>query len=156
MRLYINKCIKAFCQRSTIGIFLGFTLLNGVLLWVNESLGEEQFYTAEQYKAVYDHIQNTSADEALEKLVQMQSELEIIEQMSLGEEVSDIYTNADAKSMLEKYKSKSYLRFCNDIYTEQQLIADVIKEVQTCAEYDSYLDGIDKQARKMTGISLFA
>ena len=98
--------------------FLALTVLNGVLLWVNESLGEEQLYTARQYKAVYDHIQNTSADEALEKLTQMQSELDIIEQMSFGEEVSDIYTNADAKSMLEKYKSKSYLRFCNDIYTE--------------------------------------
>lgn len=97
-----------------------------------------------------------NADEALEKLTQMQSELDIIGQMSFGEEVSDIYTNADTKSMLEKYKSKSYLRFCNDIHTEQQLIADVIKEVQTCAEYDSYLDGIDEQARKMTGISLFA
>lgn len=156
MRLYINECIKAFCRRSTIGIFLALTVLNGVLLWVNESLGEEQLYTARQYKAVYDHIQNTSADKALEKLTQMQSELEIIEQMSFGEEVSDIDINADTKSMLEKYKSKSYLRFCNDIYTEPQLIADVIKEVQAFAEYDSYLDGIDKQARKMTGISLFA
>ena len=145
MRLYINECIKAFCRRSTIGIFLALTVLNGVLLWVNESLGEEQLYTARQYKAVYDHIQNTSADEALEKLTQMQSKLDIIEQISLGEEVSDIDINADAKSMLEKYKSKSYLRFYNDIYTEQQLIADVLKEVQACAEYDSYLDGIDKE-----------
>ena len=131
-------------------------MLNGVLLWVNESLEEEQFYTAKQYKAVYDSIDKMNADEALEKLTQMQSELDILEQMSFGEEVSDIDTNADSKSMLEKYKSKSYLSFCNDTYTEQQLIADVIKEVKACAEYDSYLDGIDEQARKMTGISLFA
>ena len=131
-------------------------MLNGVLLWVNESLEEEQFYTAKQYKAVYDSIDKMNADEALEKLTQMQSELDILEQMSFGEEVSDIDINADAKSMLEKYKSKSYLSFCNDTYTEQQLIADVIKEVKACAEYDSYLDGIDEQARKMTGISLFA
>ena len=156
MRLYINECVKAFCRRSTIGIFLALTVLNGVLLWVNETSKEEQLYTAEQYKAAYDSIDKMNADEALEKLTQMQSELDILERISFGEEVSDIYTDADTNSLLEKYNSKSCLRFCDDIYTEQQLIADVIKEVQACAEYDSYLDGIDEQARKMTGISLFA
>ena len=156
MRLYINECVKAFCRRSTIGIFLALTVLNGVLLWVNESSKKDQLYTAGQYKAVYDSIDKMNADEALEKLTQMQNELDVLEQFSFGEEVSDIYTDADTKSMLEKYNSKSYLKFCDDIYTERQLIADVLKEVQACAEYDSYLDGIDAQARKMTGISLFA
>ena len=156
MRLYINECIKALCRRSTIGIFLALTVLNGVLLWVNESSKKDQLYTAGQYKAVYDLINKMNADEALEKLTQMQSELDILERISFGEEVSDIYTDAGTKTLLEKYNSKSCLRFCNDIYTEQQLIADVLKEVQACAEYDSYLDGIDEQARRMTGISLFA
>ena len=156
MRLYINECVKAFCRRSTIGFFLALAVLNGVLLWLNETSKEEQLYTAAQYKAVYDSIDKMNADEELEKLTQMQNELDVLEQISFGEEVSDIYTDADTKSILEKYNSKSYLRFCDDIYTKRQLIADVLKEVQACAEYDSYLDGIDEQARKMTGISLFA
>ena len=159
MRLYINECIKAFCRRSTIGIFLTLTVLNGVLLWVNESSKKEQLYTAAQYRAVYDSIENLNADEAFEKLSAKQKELRAMEMISFGEDVSYLYNendSVDAETLLEKYKSKVYLEYCGNIVTEQQLISDVLKEVQSCAEYDSYLDGIDKQARKMTGISLFA
>ena len=159
MRLYINECIKAFCRRSIIGIFLTLTVLNGVLLWVNESSKKEQLYTAAQYRAVYDSIENLNADEAFEKLSAKQKELRAMEMISFGDDVSYLYSESepfDAEALLEKYKSKSYLEYCDNIVTEQQLVADVLKEVQVCAEYDSYLNGIDEQARKMTGISLFA
>jgi len=159
MRLYINECVKAFCRRSTIGIFLALTLLNGVLLWVNESSKKDQLYTAAQYRAVYHSIENLNADEAFEKLSAKQKELRAMEMISFGEDVSYLYNendSVDAEALLEEYNSKAYLEYCDNIVTEQQLISDVLKEVQSCAEYDSYLDGIDEQARKMTGISLFA
>lgn len=159
MRLYINECIKAFCRRSTIGIFLALTLLNGVLLWVNESSKKDQLYTAAQYRAVYYSIEGLNAGEAFEKLSAKQKELRAMEMISFGEDVSYLYydnDSFDAEALLEKYKSKVYLEYCDNIVTEQQLISDVLKEVQSCAEYDSYLDGIDEQARKMIGISLFA
>ena len=159
MRLYINECIKAFCRRSTIGIFLALTLLNGVLLWVNESSKKDQLYTAAQYRAVYDSIEGLNAGEAFEKLSAKQKELRAMEMISFGDDVSYLYNendSVDAETLLEKYKSKVYLEYSDNIVTEQQLISDVLKEVQACAEYDSYLNGIDEQARKMTGISLFA
>ncbi len=156
LRLYLNECIKAFCRRSTVGIFFALTVLNGVLLWVNESSKKDQLYTAGQYKAVYDSIEKMSAAEAFESLSAKQQELQMMEMLSYGEDVSDIYTDIDTETLLEEYNSKGYLEYTENIFTEQQLISDVLKEVQACAEYDSYLDGIDEQARKMTSISLFA
>ena len=156
MRLYINECVKAFCRRSTIGIFLALTVLNGILLWVNESSKKDQLYTAEQYRAVYNSIEGLNADEAFEKLSAKSDELKAIEMISFGENISYFDESIDSEAMLKKYNSKSYLEFTDNIFTEQELISDVLKEVQACAEYDSYLDGIDEQARKMTGISLFA
>ena len=156
MRLYINECVKAFCRRSTIGIFLALTVLNGVLLWVNENSKNDQLYTAAQYRDVYDSIKDMDANDALEKLTQKQDELQIMERFSFDEDVSYIDDNIDTETLIEKYNSKAYLEYTDNIFTERQLISDVLKEVQACAEYDSYLDGIYQQARKMTGISLFA
>ena len=156
MRLYINECIKAFFRRSTIGIFLALAVINGVLLWVNENSKKDQLYTAAQYKAMYDSIKGMDANEAFEKLTQKQDELQIMERLSFDEDVSYIDDNIDTEALIEKYNSKTYLEYTDNIFTEQQLISDVLKEVQACAEYDSYLECIDQQARKMTGISLFA
>ena len=156
MRLYINECVKAFFRRSTIGIFFALTVLNGGLLWLNEGSKDNQLYTAKQYRAVYKTIENMSVVEAFESLSQKQQELQMMEMLSYGEDVSDIYTDIDTEALLEEYNSKGYLEYTESIFTEQELISDVLKEVQACAEYDSYLDGIDEQARKMTSISLFA
>ena len=156
MRLYINECVKVFCRRSTIGIFLALTVLNGLLLWVGEKGKEEQLYTASQYKAVYRAVENMSAEDALERLSAKSDELRAIELISFGDNVSYFYKDIDTEALLEKYRSNAYLEFSDNIYTERQLITDVLEEVRACADYDSYLDGIDEQARKMTGISLFA
>ena len=156
MRLYINECVKAFCRRSTIGIFLALTVLNSILMYVNESSKKDQLYTAEQYRAVYDSIEGLNADEAFEKLTAKSDELRAMEMISFGEDISYLDENTDTEAMLEKYNNRSYLEYTDNIFMERQLISDVMKEVQACAEYDSYLDGIDQQAKKMTGISLFA
>lgn len=156
MRLYINEVYKAFFRRSTIGVFLALLVLNCVLLLVNENTKAEQSYTASQYKAVYKTIEDLSAEEAYNMLAKKQEELQAMDMLAFGEDVSDIYTDAEAEALIESYKSRSYLDFTEDLFAEQALISDVLKEVEACADYDSYLDGIDAQARKMNGISLFA
>ena len=134
MRLYINECIKAFFRRSTIGIFLALTVLNSILMYVNESSKKDQFYTAAQYRAVYDSIEGLNADEAFEKLSKMQNDLNIMERLSFREDVSYIDESVDTEVLIEKYNSKAYLEYTDNIFTEQQLISDVLKEVQACAE----------------------
>lgn len=156
MRLYINECAKAFCRLSTTGIFLALVILNGVLLWVNENIKKEQLYTTAQYRAVYDSIEGMDAKEACDLLQNKQNELRIMQRMSFGDAVSYSDNNEYKEDLIEKYNSKSYLEFTDNIFTELQVVTDVLKEVQSCAEYDSYLDGIDEQARRMTGISIFA
>lgn len=131
-------------------------LLNGVLLWVSESGRTDLLYSAEQYKAVYKSLENLSAREAYEHLAEKQKELRAIENLAIGEDISFLYDETEADALLEKYRSKTYLEYCESIFAEQQLVRDVLKEIEACAEYDSYLAGIDEQAAKMTGFSLFA
>ena len=156
MRLYINELVKAFCRRSTVGILLGLAVLNGVLLWINESSKDERPYTAAQYRAVYKTIEGQSAEEAFESLSRRQQELRAIEALTFGEDISDIGTDLDAEALLESYASGSYLEFTDNVFAEQELVSAVLKEVSACADYDSYLEGIDQQAQKMTGISIFS
>lgn len=35
--IFINELIKAFCKRTTIAIFAVLLILNGVLLYINET-----------------------------------------------------------------------------------------------------------------------
>ena len=48
--IFINELIKAFCKRTTIAIFAVLLILNGVLLYINETKQTLE-YTPEQYKA---------------------------------------------------------------------------------------------------------
>ena len=50
--IFINELIKAFCKRTTIAIFAVLLILNGVLLYINETKQTLE-YTPEQYKAAY-------------------------------------------------------------------------------------------------------
>ncbi|MEE1553399.1 MAG: hypothetical protein U0K24_08860 [Lachnospiraceae bacterium] len=47
--IFVNELIKAFCKRTTIAIFAVLLLLNGVLLYINETKQTLE-YTPEQYK----------------------------------------------------------------------------------------------------------
>lgn len=158
MRIYVNELIKAFCRRSTIGIFIALSVLNGVLLWVNDDQKSE-FYTAAQYRAAYSDLDGLDTDEAYEKVKEKAVKLRLFEDMSFGMDITDElkeYPNIDVKQLMQEYKSKSFIEYTNNEYSEQELTNDILKESEVCAKYDDYLQSIDTTAKKMTSISLFA
>lgn len=65
MRLYINELIKALCKKTTIGIFIVLTAINGILLWINDNRNNS-VYTGQQYKAVYNDLNGCSPKQAAE------------------------------------------------------------------------------------------
>lgn len=151
--IFVNELIKAFCKRTTIAIFAVLLLLNGVLLYINETKQTLE-YTPEQYKAAYQTLEGLDTHVAFERISQKKSELELIQRLSFGEDISQ--ENCNAEELLKSYKTKSYLEFTDDIYSEIELTDRIYEEVAACENYDSYLENIDSTARKMTGISLFA
>ena len=148
-----NELIKAFCKRTTIAIFAVLLLLNGVLLYINETKQSLE-YTPEQYKAAYQTLEGLDTHAAFERISQKKTELELIQRLSFGEDISQ--ENCDVEELLKSYKNKSYLEFTNDIYPEIELTDRLFEEISACENYDSYLENIESTARKMTGISLFA
>lgn len=151
--IFRNELIKAFCKRTTIAIFAVLLLLNGVLLYINETKQTLE-YTPEQYKVAYQTLEGLDTHAAFERISQKKSELELIQRLSFGEDISQ--ENCNAEELLKSYKTKSYLEFTDDIYSEIELTDRIYEEVAACENYDSYLENIDSTARKMTGISLFA
>ena len=158
MRIFINELIKSFCKKSTLGIFLVLAILNGILLWVNENQREE-FYTTEQYKAVFSELEGMSIKDAYNKINKQYQKLQIIDILSMGEDISEELKenpNIDGELLLKEYRNKSYLKYTKDSMTEQELLSDVLAEIESCLNYDNYLKNIDDTAAQMTSISIFA
>ena len=158
MKIYLGELVKAFCKKTTVGIFIVLAVLNGVLLWVNENQ-KNDMYTTAQYKAAYADLEGLSAEQAYEQVGLQLQKLQLIDRLSFGEDISETlkeYPEIDGEQLMKEYKNKSYLKYTNDSFSEQQLLKDVLAEVESCAKYEDYLTGIDETARKMTGISLFA
>ena len=158
MRIFVNELIKAFCRKSTIGIFVALTVLNGVLLWVNDDQKSE-FYTAFQYKAAYADLEGLDAGEAYKVVSEKAVKLRMFEDISFGIDITEElknHPNIDAEQLMQEYKSKEYLQYTNNEFAEKNLTNDILKEIEVCAKYDEYLQSIDDTAKKMTGISLFA
>jgi len=151
--IFINELIKAFCKCTTIAIFAVLLILNGVLLYINETKQTLE-YTPEQYKAAYQTLEGLDTHAAFKQISQKKTELELIQRLSFGEDISQ--ENCNAEELLKSYKNKDYLEFTNDIYPEIELTDRLFEEISACENYDSYLENIDSTARKMTGISLFA
>lgn len=70
----------------------------------------------------------------------------MIQRLSFGEDISQ--ENCNAEELLKSYKTKSYLEFTDDIYSEIELTDRIYEEVAACENYDSYLENIDSTARK--------
>ncbi|WP_124100959.1 hypothetical protein [Ruminococcus sp. Marseille-P6503] len=158
MRIYLGELVKAFCKKTTVAIFIALTVLNGVLLWVNESQKNDTYTTA-LYKAAFSDLEGLTAWQAYEQVSLQLQKLQLTDRLSYGEDISETlkeYPEIDGEQLINDYKSKSYLKYTNDSFYEQQLLKDVLAEVESCAKYDEYLTGIDEAAAKMTAISLFA
>ncbi|MBR6336199.1 MAG: hypothetical protein IKR76_00545 [Ruminococcus sp.] len=65
-----------------------------------------------------------------------------------GKPADEVY-----KNLLERKKE---LQETESDITQLELTDTVLEEVRACAEYDDYLQGIDKRAEIMTSVSLFA
>ncbi|MFR5119934.1 MAG: hypothetical protein ACLTD2_07995 [Ruminococcus sp.] len=82
-------------------------------------------YTPEQYKAAYQTLRGLDTHVAFERISQ-KSELELIQRLSFGEDISQ--ENCNAEELLKSYKTKSYLEFTDDIYSEIELTDRIYEE----------------------------
>lgn len=161
MKIYLGELVKAFCRKTTVGIFIVLSLLNGVLFWINDNKKIDS-YTPKEYKTAFEDIEGLSAKKAYEKISRQLQQIELINRLSYGEDISDELeenSEVDVEKLMEEYKENkgsSYLKYTDSISSEYDLLTDVLEEVRSCAEYDNYLENIDLTAKKMTGISLFA
>ena len=72
--IFRNELIKAFCKRTTIAIFAVLLLLNGVLLYINETKQTLE-YTPEQYKVAYQTLEGLDTHDAFEQISQKKTAL---------------------------------------------------------------------------------
>lgn len=158
MRIYLGELTKVFCKKTMIGIFIALAILNGVLLWVNENQ-KNQYYTAAQYKAAFADHEGLSSKDAYEELSLMSQKLQLIKWLSFGEDISGMleeYPKIDGEKLLSEYENKTFLKYTDNIFKEQELIDDILAEAEVCVNYEEYLTEIDETAKRLTSTSLFA
>ena len=105
MRILLNEIIKAFCRKSTIGIFIALTVLNGVMLYVNEN-SSDSVYSTKQYKEMYESISGRPADEVYEQLLERKNILEETESDLVELELSEaVLAEVEATAKYDDYLS---------------------------------------------------
>ncbi|MCD7742417.1 MAG: hypothetical protein LUI06_09455 [Ruminococcus sp.] len=158
MHIYLNELVKVFCKKSTIAIFIVLIILNAALLLINENR-QNEFYSAQAYRSAFEDLKDMDTQEAYDKIKDQCDKLYLCELMSFGEDITDMldsYPNIDSAELMQEYESGDYITYTDNIFSEQELLNDVLSEIQPVAEYDEYLASIDETAKRMTSISLFA
>ncbi|WP_037322778.1 hypothetical protein [Ruminococcus sp. NK3A76] len=105
MRILLNEIIKAFCRKSTIGVFIALTVLNGVMLYVNEN-STDAVYTSKQYKEMYSEISDKPAADVYNELLERKNTLEETESDLVELELTEaVLAEVEAASKYDDYLS---------------------------------------------------
>ena len=105
MRILLNEIIKAFCRKSTIGVFIALAVLNGVMLYVNEN-STDAVYTSKQYKEMYSEISDKPAADVYNELLERKNTLEETESDLVELELTEaVLAEVEAASKYDDYLS---------------------------------------------------
>ncbi len=118
-----NELRKLLCTRSVLLSIIGLLVANVILLCLQ--IGQDAM-PAEDYKAIYAHLQGKSTEQAQAEVSQQYEKLR--EQWKLTEGAS---------------------------WDEMELYALILDEITAMTSYDNYLTGIDEAAAQMQQSSLF-
>lgn len=158
MRIYFGELIKAFCCKSTAFIFIGLTILNGCFVFfVNNS--SSTLYSPKSYRAVYEDIEGLSPSEAKEKLSDEKKKTRLFYLLYFGIDINEELVNSpeiDGEKLLSEFSDGNFLKYETNILREAEVLSVVYSEISSCADFDKYLENIDKSAMQMSAISVFS
>lgn len=158
MGIFINELHKGIGRKAIMGICLALTLLNGVLLWVDEQRNGE-LYTPAQYREAFAYYGGMGGEDALGELSMRLEELGMIWSFQFGADITQTiseHPQIDGEELLRKIEDESYLVYSDNLFIEQELLRAVRSEIESCVNYGQYLQDIDGAAERMANVSIFS
>ena len=146
--LYVNEWKKIIYRRSYLLLVIGLIALNALLFW-NQCRAEFSDYSAQAYRQIYTYIKGMHAKQAQMVLKDQYEKLRFYQSLSFGEDGMEElkeHPQWDGQTMYQDYQKERYLVYTDNLYSEISLYQSVMQEVDSCAEYRSYLKGIEEKA----------
>lgn len=152
MKLFIGECAKVFLRRSFLLALAAALILNGFLLWRNET-------TAEPYpsavSALYSDLAKLSDSEQGRVLKQGEQKMKVLRDIEFGLPLTGVSKEQEAQYKA-LYKKGGYLKYTGNIFDEEKLYRDALEEYNRVHDYDNYLKSIEANAEQMRKVSIFS
>lgn len=137
MGLFLFECRKIFLQKGFAAILLLCAFLNLFLL--NYSVKDSSVtYKPEEYRKMAEELRSLPMQEAYDRLRALDERLK----------QEDVY-------YLSEVELRKLCLYTGDLWNERDLIQAGLEELENAMHYNTYLKGIQEDANKMLGVSIF-
>lgn len=169
MKLIKIELLKLWTKKSFIGVLAVLTLANVFLLWYTENSKADAIPSSAYTKLAADIQGMSEKDKAgfIDEKSKMLAAVEAWEEIHLIEaEQQNEYTTGLISQMkeenpdLEKYQavfeSGQYLTYTSSLQSEMAFLTEIQNEMSKVSGYSGMLDEIEKQATKISRVSIFS
>lgn len=157
---------KLFCGGLLPSVTVLLFIFNGLMLFRESQSTVGPGYTRSDVGAVYDDLEGMTALEAEEWLTEYLQYLEAVEVWQEWTQSLDSWNDEDREyfeaanaDIMESYPDIDLdavaYRYLDSLYSEMELVDDILEQVSAAAHYNEYLEQIDEAAAIMTRSSLF-
>lgn len=162
MQIFLGELSKVFLKRGFLFAIAGLIVLNGFLLYKNETTSG--FIQPQAYRQIYNDLKKMPDTQKLVYLEKGEKDMQVLLDIEMSKESGD---NTASSPMLQQYKSElakymvmynkgGYLKYTKYIFSEEELYSDTLADYNRVKAYDSYLKSIDANAKQMSQVSIFS
>lgn len=155
--MLLKECNKIVANHYVLMFLLFLCFCNAFLLFNHIRFGSDNF-APQEYKQVYQQIEEKTPNEALETILTKYNRLQGYEYLYLGEVDENIFSSLglEAENVLTDYQQSEYYDDYFALSDDLALYGTIKEELMLLTDYDSYLENIDIKAAQMTQTNLFA
>lgn len=169
LKLIKIELLKLWTKKSFVGVLAVLTLANMFLLWYTEN-GKADAIPSSAYTKLAADIQGMSEknkvvfiDEKSKMLAAVKAweDIHLIEAEQQNEYTTGLISQMKEENPdLEKYRavfeSGQYLTYTSSLQSEMAFLTEIQNETSKISEYQGMLDDIEKQAKKISRVSIFS
>lgn len=140
-----NELIKLITNRMLIVVMIIMLLLQAGLIYWNQ-LRKEGNIKPDEYNSLVRDVESYSVQDALEYVSDKLEHLEIIQMVMIysndSELLSEWLEGVDIEAIMEEYSSGEYLKYTEDILSEQRLLEEFAEELKAVDSYDKTVGAV--------------
>lgn len=155
--MLLKECYKMIANRYILALFFCLFACNAFLLNFHAQ-SENEYFTAKEYKQIYNQIKDSTPSEALDTISAGYNRLQGYEYLYMGEVDNDLLSSLgyQADILLNDYRHSKYHNDYDSLSADIALYKTIYEEISLLTDYEDYLREIDVKSQQMTKTNLFA